>query len=59
MENEIKSYYTAQLGHVNTGGEYPPKIKITSDNGNTHWLDLNAESAQALAEWLKTNYNTK
>lgn len=58
----MSNYYQKQLEKVNPHAtEYPEKIKIFA-NGNgqdTHFLDLNEESAKALIEWLNKNYITK
>ena len=50
------SYYKDQLNRVDTKGDYNPKFKVTSEGGDTKWMDLNNESVKELREWLDENY---
>ncbi len=50
------SYYEKQLNKIDTKQKFNPTFKITSVEGETKWMDLNKESAQALREWLDENY---
>lgn len=55
-------YYANQLDKIKIGlTEYSPTIKVFANgNGNdTNHLDLNAESAAAIATWLKNNFSIK
>lgn len=44
----MKNYYEKQLQKL--GGNV--KVKFTSDNGETNYLDLNDESCKAIAKLL-------
>jgi hypothetical protein len=33
-------YRRSELDKVDANGEYPAKLKITSDDGDTKWLDI-------------------
>ncbi len=47
------NYYKNQLKRLNTKSEYPLKIKISDNEGNsTHILDLNNESIPVIKEFL-------
>jgi hypothetical protein len=35
-------YRRAELSNVDATGEYPAKLKIASDDGDTKWLDITA-----------------
>ena len=61
VSEQINNYYAEQLARVNTNSEYAPKIKVFSEEGgkDTNFMNLNKESAQALIEWLKTNFTEK
>jgi len=52
------NYYENQLSNVNTKSEFAPKIKVNSGEGNgeTKWMDVNKESAEALVKWLTANF---
>jgi hypothetical protein len=56
--NEMKpnDYYKSQLNNVDYHTEYPPTFKIRGKNGETKWLDLNKESAEALISKLKMEF---
>lgn len=53
------SYYTDQLNALQLGAESNPSIKIVTNYGSTKHLNINAESAADLIEWLKTNFINK
>lgn len=46
------NYYKKQLDRVQTDGEFAPPFKV----GDSKWMDLNKESAQALREWLDERF---
>lgn len=48
------NYYTKQLQQVT--GDYR-KIKVTSDNGESNWLNINLESIEALQAFLDAEKN--
>lgn len=54
----MNTYYKDQLAKIqgNTVG-FPAKINIRKNELSTNWLSLNDDSATALVEWLKENYN--
>jgi hypothetical protein len=52
----MSNYYKDQLNRVDTKGDYDPSFQIKSEKGDTKWMGLNKESAQALREWLDENY---
>ena len=52
----MSTYYKDQLNRVDTKGDYSPSFQIKSEKGDTKWMGLNKESAQALREWLDENY---
>jgi len=56
LKTNAMSYYKDQLKRINTKQEYAPTFKINSVEGDTKWMNLNTESAQALREWLDENY---
>jgi hypothetical protein len=33
-------YRRAELANVDANGEYPAKVKISSDDGDTKWLNI-------------------
>jgi len=50
------SYYKDQLNRIDTKNEYPASFKVTSDTGETKWMNLNPESVQDLREWLDEQF---
>lgn len=54
----MNTYYKDQLSKIK-GNDlgYPAQVKIIKNDKSTHWLSLNDESATALVEWTKENYN--
>jgi len=59
MENTMKNYYASELKKVEVGKtEFTPTIKVFANgNGeNTKHIDLNAESAKVLVDWLQVNF---
>ncbi len=57
----MKDYYKRELSLINTTGEYAPNVCIRNQNETDkeqpRHFDLNAESAQALADFLKERFN--
>lgn len=55
----MNTYYKDQLSKVNCSpsDEFAAQIKITSNGKETNWISLYDESATALVEWTKENYN--
>lgn len=54
---QLIDYYKSQLAKITPNGLYPAKIKLTGlGEEKTNWLDLNAQSARELIEWLTKNY---
>ena len=53
--NTAKKYYQDQINKVITTGEYQPTFKIFGANGegDTKHMNLNADSAQVLIDWLQ------
>lgn len=57
ITNESASYYKTQLNRINLDSVYAPKIKIRGGvDGETNYIDINKESAQALVDWLTVNF---
>ena len=59
---QMTGYYTQQLANVKPGTvEYAPAFKIESrgNGSDTKWIDLNAQSAEALVAWLTKNFLNK
>jgi hypothetical protein len=51
------NYYESQLNKIEQKGEFAPKLKVSGANDKeTHWLDINEESAKELVKWLQTNF---
>lgn len=50
-------YYKRQLEKIADPGGYifSPKIKITSDNGSTNYLNINSDTIAVLNAWYKKN----
>lgn len=47
------NYYEEQLNKIDFKSDYAPKFKVTDAKGNeTKWMDLNAESIEAILQWL-------
>jgi hypothetical protein len=51
----MQNYYKSELKKLDTSGR-DMKIKITGENGQTNWLNLNTESAPIIADWLLVNF---
>ena len=52
------NYYQKQLNYINTDGEYPAQFMFYDGKGNkTKVMNLNAESANVLINWLKSKFS--
>jgi hypothetical protein len=59
MKTDLSKYYNYQLNKINYHSTYCPIIKIQGgeENQNTKWMDLNKESAMAIINKLKKEFN--
>ena len=57
--NEGKSdekYYVDQLNKIDPNSEYPPTFQFSGSGKKTNYMDLNADSAKVLKQWLEDNF---
>ena len=64
MQNDDYKYYKRELNKTNTTGEHPAKLRITDQTDQPslipmRHINLNAESAQALADWLWERFDAQ
>jgi len=50
--NSTKEYRKGQLYNLPNEHEYPPKIKISTCDGSTNWLNITKEELQKIREIL-------
>lgn len=53
------SYYKRQLEKLGRKDGFGPSFKFMSPTGDTNWMDLNPDSAEALREWLDEQFPQK
>lgn len=59
MKTDKSNYYEYQINRINFKGEYPAKVKLFGGGDESHYLNLNSESAQILINKLKSEFNLK
>ena len=48
------NYYKSELDRIKAmAGEYPTRIKLSTEHGETKWMDLNCESMEALLDLFR------
>jgi phage antirepressor YoqD-like protein len=57
MNKENLEYYKEQLNKINFHSLYSPKVKFVDEDGSTNFLQLNKESAKAIINKLKKEFN--
>lgn len=53
------NYYEEQLNKIDFKGEYPATVKFSSEKDSAKWLSINKESAEAIINKLKKEFNIK
>jgi hypothetical protein len=51
-EPSTNAYRRSELENVDANGEYPAKLKITSDDGETKWLDITSTEFEQIRNVL-------
>ncbi len=54
--NYMNNYYTKQLEKLSLAPGQSLALQIRDSKGQTNWLDLNNESAQAIIDFLSNNF---
>lgn len=53
------NYYENELSKINFHCLYCPKVKMSDENGETKWMNINRESATSIIKKLRKEFNIK